>query len=247
MWSGQKQVITATAGLRDVKQRCELVSSVTRSPSHRGRSSSAVGHRLPARADLPARTGRPALRRSWTRKAAVVVLPAVPVTPITGPEDRSSRRSARQRTRQPAARSRVTRGATSGVHTSRNASSCSPGSLSGPKRSRTVTPIRRSSSASAGAVPGPASVTSRPSLARRRASAIASGSNPSTSVMRDAAGAAPQVRPGRQMTILHSSGVTGQRLPDGQFLVGYLVCGKPRSTLLVEGSGQRDVTTFPRV
>ena len=29
--------------------------------------------------------------------------------------------------------------------------------------------------------------------------------------------------------------------------VGYLVCGNPRSTLLVEGSGQRDVTTFPRV
>ena len=70
---------------------------------------------------LTVATSIPAARRSWTRRNAVVVLPAVPVTPIVGTRARSSTRSPRQRTRVPAARSRETRGATSGVQTSRNA------------------------------------------------------------------------------------------------------------------------------
>ena len=116
----------------------------------------------------------PAARRSWTRRNAVVVLPAVPVTPIVGTRARSSTRSPRQRTRAPAARSRETRGATSGVQTSRNASSCSPGSRSRSACSRTSTSRARSASASAVAGPEPASVTERPSVASSRASATAS-------------------------------------------------------------------------
>jgi hypothetical protein len=36
-------------------------------------------------------------------------------------------------------------------------------------------------------------------------------------------------------------------MPRCRALFRYRVCGKPRSTLLVAGSGQRDVTTLPRV
>ena len=63
--------------------------------------------------------------------------------------------------------------------------------------------------------------------------------------MSEAAGAAPQARPGRQMSIVHVLGSAGQRSSTRPF--DYLVCGNPRSTLLVAGSGQRDVTTLPRV
>ena len=64
--------------------------------------------------------------------------------------------------------------------------------------------------------------------------------------MTEPAGAAPQFRPGRQVRILPVAGrpVNGRpALRDA----GQRVCGNPRSTLLVAGSGHREVTTLPRV
>ena len=56
-------MITAIVGLRVVKQRWELVSSMSTTPSAGGGSSSAVGHRFPARAVVPVWTVDPAVRR----------------------------------------------------------------------------------------------------------------------------------------------------------------------------------------
>jgi hypothetical protein len=61
---------------------------------------------------------------------------------------------------------------------------------------------------------------------------------------RGAIGAAPQFRPDRPRRILHLFGAKGQ---EGSRFRSQRVCGNPRSTLLVAGSGQRDVTTLPWV
>ena len=65
--------------------------------------------------------------------------------------------------------------------------------------------------------------------------------------LHDRAGrATPQVRPGRRCRFCTLAGrpVNGRpALRDA----GQRVCGKPRSTLHVAGSGQREVTTLPLV
>ncbi len=213
-------------------------------------SSSAVGQRFPARAVVLACTSMPASRRSWTRRDAVVVLPAVPVTPIVGTArtfehevaeaaDTSARRAeprdARRHLRRPDVEERLV------VLTRRRGR----GRRARGRRRRGA----RSASASAVAAPEPASVTARPSPASSRASATASASNPSTRVTSDAKAR----RPGRRRSPAPADfrglcTCTGTRSTvDRQHVGSQRVCGNPRSTLLVDGSGQRDVTTFPRV
>ena len=106
---------------------------------------SAVGQRF--------RPGRPRSRRcrcrrgegSQRRARSCVVLPAVPVMPMLGPPQRSSKRSPRHESARSASTERPTRGATSGVQTSRYAISASPGSASRSTLGWTSIPSSRSS------------------------------------------------------------------------------------------------------
>jgi hypothetical protein len=56
----------------------------------------------------------------------------------------------------------------------------------------------------------------------------------------------PDVRKNPRRRLPEPVGAAPQVHPD-QPGDSYRVCGKPRSTLLVAGSGQREVTTLPRV
>ena len=191
----------------------------------------------------------PALRRRYARNAAVVVLPAVPVTPIVGTVARSSTRSPRQRTTQPlVAEQRDARRDLGRPDVEERLVVTTRGSRRDRRSRGSRRRAREAPSACCEASPGPASVTRRPSRVSNRASATASGSKPSISVrlMRRSGrgGAADPPRPAAADCA--RAPAAGSTVVAGVPVL-YLVCGKPRSTLLVAGSGQREVTTLPRV
>ena len=141
---------------------------------------SAVGQRFPARAPLLTATSMPARRRiagdergrgglaGGARDADARALPALEQQVAEARDARSLR-----------ARSLSTRGATSGVQTSRYAISASPGSASRSTPGWTSIPSSRSRRASRGSGSGLGEPNALPSPASRRASATASGPKPS--------------------------------------------------------------------
>ena len=126
----------------------------------------------------------------------------------------------------------------------------SPGSLSRLARARTSTPEARSSSACCDASPGPASVTRWPSRAKRPGESDCVAVEPLDEDRRRherrGRGGAADPTPAGRRGLCTSRGARGQRLPESG-RGAQRVCGNPRSTALVAGSGQRDVTTLPRV
>ena len=184
-WSGQNEVTTATLGLRAVKQRCELVSSMTVTPPPRRVRSSVVGQRFPARAVVLACTSSPRRAQEPDDERGGGRLPG-----RAGDADRRRRRPLEDEVGRASGRGSPPRGARP-----------RRGHLGRPDveerlvdraraeperrvRSRTVTPYAaRARACRRRRLPAPASVTRRPSRARRPASATWSGSNPSTSVL----------------------------------------------------------------
>ena len=142
----------------------------------------------PPGAPLLTAMSTPARRRIEATRAVVVVLPAVPVMPMLGPFQRSSTRSPRHETRAPRARSFSTRGATSGVQTSRYAISASPGSASRSTLGWTSIPSSRSSPAARGsgsglAMPNRVALTGQQSGERNRVRAEALDQNIHTQII----------------------------------------------------------------